>query len=352
MSNSQRRLVFFCPSSLSPSGGIKQIYRHVKILQELGLNVILVLDTDSDLNRSWLKNDFDFKPYFRPNFFLEIYKNKNLKKKFLRLLLIKIRMIINSFLNKKSTFWHPENNDILIIPEIWVRDFENVFPNNDIIIFNQNCFYTVNNFANLKNLKGVVTVSNYSYNYLKLIYNREILMRITLGINTEVFSFEGKKKKIISYMSRKRPKDVEQLLFLSAIYQDFENWEFVNINNVPEIEVAEILKKSIIFLSTSDVEGFGLPPAEAMSCGCIVIGYDGVGGQEFFNSNLCFKINSADILEYFNCLKEVVVNLNINFSHYENLRKSASDFIKYEYSLEVEKNSVHKTWLNLLNNFY
>jgi len=351
MSNSQRRLVFFCPSSLSPSGGVKQIYRHVKLLQELGLNVILVLDTDSDLNKSWLKNYFDFKPYFWPNLFLEIYKNKKPKKKFLELLLIKIRMVINSFLKNKSTFWIPENNDILIIPEIWVLDFVDVFPNNDIIIFNQNCFYTVNNYANLKNLKVVVTVSNYSYNYLKLIYNREILMQITLGIDTELFSFEGKKKKVICYMSRKRYNDIEQLLFLAKFDKEFDSWEFININNLPESDVATILKKSIIFLSTSDLEGFGLPPAEAMSCGCIVIGYDGGGGQEFLKNNICFNINSGAILEYFNCLKEVVMNLNVNYHHYDDLRESASDFIKNHYSLEIEKKSVQETWFNLLSSF-
>jgi hypothetical protein len=32
------------------------------------------------------------------------------------------------------------------------------------------------------------------------------------------------------------------------------------------------------------VRGFRFPPAEAMLCGCVVVGYHGKGGQEYFFS--------------------------------------------------------------------
>lgn len=349
--NINKRLVFFSPSSVTPSGGVKQIYRNIYLLKQLGLNVILVLDNDGKLNKSWLNNDFDIKPFYNPNLFLNIFKKREPKKKFIRSFIINCKITIYSLNKYIITYWQIEKNDLLIIPELWVKDFNDIFPDNDIIIFNQNCFYTVNNYADLKNLRGVVTISNYSHKYLQLIYKSEIVKRIFPGINTELFSFDGNKKKVICYMSRKRYSDIEQLLFLAKLRKEFDSWEFININNLPESDVAEILKKSIIFLSTSDLEGFGLPPAEAMSCGCIVIGYDGGGGQEIFKNNICFKINSGAILEYFNCLKEVVMNLNINYNYYDDLRESASDFIKDHYSLEIEKKSVQETWFNLLSSF-
>ena len=38
-----------------------------------------------------------------------------------------------------------------------------------------------------------------------------------------------------------------------------------NIENKTEKEVADIMKESAVFLSFNHKEGFGLPPAEAMS---------------------------------------------------------------------------------------
>ncbi len=31
----------------------------------------------------------------------------------------------------------------------------------------------------------------------------------------------------------------------------------------------------------SNLEGFGLPPVEAMSCGCLIVGFHGQGGLEY-----------------------------------------------------------------------
>ena len=49
-----------------------------------------------------------------------------------------------------------------------------------------------------------------------------------------------------------------------------------------EAAVADILRESQVFLSFGHPEGFGLPPAEALACGCLVIGYHGGGGREYF----------------------------------------------------------------------
>ena len=42
-------------------------------------------------------------------------------------------------------------------------------------------------------------------------------------------------------------------------------------------EVACALQDSLLFLSCGHPEGFGLPLAEAIACGCLVVGYHGLG---------------------------------------------------------------------------
>ncbi|WP_027188781.1 hypothetical protein [Desulfovibrio cuneatus] len=57
--------------------------------------------------------------------------------------------------------------------------------------------------------------------------------------------------------------------------------EWVTLHNMPQEAVATTLASCHIYLSTGFPEGFGLPPAEAMACGCVPVGCTGFGGWEF-----------------------------------------------------------------------
>ena len=46
-------------------------------------------------------------------------------------------------------------------------------------------------------------------------------------------------------------------------------------------EVALALQEALLFLSCGHPEGFGLPLAEAIACGCLVVGYHGLAGRDF-----------------------------------------------------------------------
>ena len=59
-------------------------------------------------------------------------------------------------------------------------------------------------------------------------------------------------------------------------------WTFVPIHGMTQVEVAGVLRDSSLFLSFGHPEGFGLPVAESLACGCTVIGYSGIGGHELF----------------------------------------------------------------------
>lgn len=60
--------------------------------------------------------------------------------------------------------------------------------------------------------------------------------------------------------------------------------EFVEIENMTRPQVAEALAGADIFLATAFPEGFGLPPLEAMACGCVPVGFSGLGGFDYLRN--------------------------------------------------------------------
>ncbi len=57
--------------------------------------------------------------------------------------------------------------------------------------------------------------------------------------------------------------------------------EWVEINGRSPAEVAALLASCQIFLATGFPEGCPLPPLEAMACGCLVVGFHGLGGLDY-----------------------------------------------------------------------
>jgi glycosyltransferase involved in cell wall biosynthesis len=110
----------------------------------------------------------------------------------------------------------------------------------------------------------------------------------------EIFK-PGIKTNTVSYMPRKnRAFGCFVINYLCGKYPEVE---YVAIDNMNREQVAEVLGRSKIFLSFGGPEGFGMPPLEAALAGCKVIGFDGGGGEEFFNRPIFNKIPFYDHME-------------------------------------------------------
>ncbi len=74
--------------------------------------------------------------------------------------------------------------------------------------------------------------------------------------------------------------------------KDFPNW--INYYYLPSRKkIVELMNNHFIFLHTSYHEGYGLPPAEAMACGCCVITTNCGGVSDFaINNKTAFIVNS------------------------------------------------------------
>ncbi len=343
----KQKIYFLCPAQKHPTGGVKQIYRQVDILNANGYEAAVV-HGKKNFRVNWFVNDTVIKYY--PYLFFKINSARKVGLKYT------IKNFFKSlFISKKM----PEKDAILVFPEIYGKGIGNGNFEYKKVIFNQNCYYTFDSFVKPsdeknnpyveENTLGCMVVSEDSKNYLEYAFPNLQIERLFLGIKDAFFIEEGfAKKKQIAYMPRKLGRDLNQVIHLIKNKSFMKDWELVPISGKSEKEVAEILKSSAIYLSTNHIEGFGLPPAEAMASGCYVIGYAGNGGLEYFKEIFCSKIPDGNILLFAREIEKIVTEYDINPTSIIHKGTIASEFVKSIYNLQNEEASVLSAWKNLL----
>ncbi|MBY0425670.1 MAG: glycosyltransferase, partial [Cytophagales bacterium] len=91
-----------------------------------------------------------------------------------------------------------------------------------------------------------------------------------------------------------------------------------------------------------------LPPAEAMACGCIVVGYHGGGGEEYFKNEFSYAINFGDIIAFAQKVEELISQYNNNITPFLDRMKAASSYILSTYSEENERLVLENAWKKLI----
>ncbi|PUV23708.1 glycosyltransferase [Sphingobacterium athyrii] len=341
-------IYFICPTNKYATGGVKQMYRQVEVLNDNGINARILHKWHGNREK-WLQNNppISYSPYI----FKQIKYKANSKSIniFRRLTLFFLKMI-----SKKIG-----SNSILVFPEFYGLNAHKITPNLPRVIFNQNCYYTFdhsdnfdlqnNTYTDDKTL-AVITVSEDSQSYLKYIFPKIPIHKLRLGINNELFFYSKEKKKQICFMPRKLSHDISQVINILRLRGMDSSWNLVPIEDKSEKEVAQIMRESSIFLSFNHREGFGLPPAEAMACGCIVVGYIGRGGAEYFKPEFSYSVEEGDIIGYVNKIIYVINLFETNVDLVTVQRKQASDFILNNYSINNEISDVVDVWKNTLKN--
>src|SRR5699024_9690862 len=80
-------------------------------------------------------------------------------------------------------------------------------------------------------------------------------------------------------------REYKKLLRLYQRKYSLGSLSFKKVQNLPQEQLSTIMGQHKYYLTLTPVEGFGLPPLEAMSSGCAVLGFDGYGGQDYFTTD-------------------------------------------------------------------
>ena len=258
--------------------------------------------------------------------------------------------------------------DIIIMPETFLSVVSAYHPHIKKIIFNQNGSYTfglngVNEWNPSSVIKGynhpsihkVWCVSQYDYDLLSLIVTNHVKKVGLIANGLEPICNIPKdsiKKYQICYMPRKNSRDSSIVSSLLKSQSWFHGWYLHPIQNLRHKQVIEVFQQSLIFLSFGHPEGFGLPVAEAMACGCAVVGYSGLGGRELFqlaeHHQLGIPVEFGDWIGFLIGVRSIIHSFNQFPSvHIANAHKLSSDIL-----LSYGFDSMIKSVDNVLSDLY
>ena len=280
------RVIYGCPAINVPTGGIKVIYKQCELLKSLGVQSYIWHPSSPDFRCTW-------------------------------------------FVNQVQTIDQHQFNtatDFIILPEIWVGT--SVFGalksmGFKVGVYVQNAYLThVKHDESPKRLAEnlleadlVLSISKDTTNYLKNILQVSEIKIVPqrLSVNHEMFQSQ-QKLKLMTYMPRKLTQ--HSIRVASALKPLLpHDWHILPIDNMSENNVADLLAKSIIFLSFSEFEGLGLPPVEAALAANYVIGYHGEGGREYWQAPNFTQVNQGDIQSFVKSVLNKVQLLEEDSNH-------------------------------------
>jgi Glycosyl transferases group 1 len=300
---------FLAPDSDTPFGGVRKIYHFVDVLNSIGLRAVVV-HRRPGFRCSWFRNDTPVCP---------------------------------------AEECRPTENDLVTIPEKYVWGLQGVAPGVPKIILNQGAYLTFAGATLLPDatasspyrdpeVVGTIALSVDSCRYLEHAFPGLAVERIHVGIDPGMYFPEQGNARQITFMPRKRRGDAVQVMNILTNRKVLDGWTVRPIDGMSEREAADIMRRSSIYVSLTyeGGEGFGLPAAEAMASGCLVVGYDGRGGSEFFDSAYCVPTPDGDVLELARQLERVITSWGSGRAEYEAMGRQASRFVHAHYSFEQE----------------
>lgn len=243
------RILYLVPERTVPTGGVNTSFEHVALLRNEGFDA-LVLEMNSQA-------PYPFATVEAPSLFLDQG----------------VRFV---------------RGDVLVLPEGSPEYFREMaaMPGVRRLLFCQNHFYFIHSLGRRTDwatlgLDGVFTCSREASDFVARTVGLPEVPVVPCAVDPALFRPRPKRLQV-AFMPRKMPQELTSIRnILSWRRPELADVPWIPVDGVPRAEAARILGESAVFLSTSWYEGLGLPPLEAMACGCVVAGFHGWGGLDY-----------------------------------------------------------------------
>lgn len=255
---------YLVPDVATPHGGVRMAYRHVDCLNALGQPAAVLHETPG-LRATWFPNS--------------------------------TRVVDTRSLRFGA-------DDLLVVPEVYAPSMHSIDPEARVLVFNQGAYLTFDAldpdrspvgspYGAIPRLEGIMTVSQDSADLLSMSFPDVTVDIARPVVDGSVFhpGDDRERDRTFAFVLTRRGRERNQVLHM--LRARGLGWQPVPLSGLSEPEVAQTLRRTAVFMSLSDRDGFGLPPAEAMASGCYVVGYTGGGGEEFFDPDHCSPVRST-----------------------------------------------------------
>lgn len=307
-----------CPDDNTTCGGVKQLYRHVDILRDNGVDATILHQRKG----------------FRCTFFPNKTKITNMQQ-------AKVK-----------------DGDILVIPEINGPHMHNIAPGLRKISFVQNAYFFFQGFPvdqkipyayENKDITDIFSISDDTTDHLKFIFeglDRDIpIHRIKNSVDEEIFYYDpAQKKNQIALMPRRGSLELRETLNGLMYRNKLDGWEIKLIDKMNEAQVARVLRESKIFLPSGYLEGLPLPVMEALACGCVLIGYHGQGAKELFVNAGTINVEVGNVRQFIDCIEGLLMVNRDTPDVFADMCKTNAEFMLENYSAEDEEKSILDAW--------
>ncbi len=346
-----RRHLVFCRDINTPSGGRKMLYWLVDFLNSQNIEAYIVHQR-LNFKSTWFQHNTPIVYLF--NYGLS--HDRSLKK------IIKSGIYaIHSWLKGIKCIQLNSETDILYFPETFINQLDSsVYLSFSKWLINQNAYFLLKqNITAIQKLQlsndkitGILNFSKLNADYSIYLFGNKLKEIQISAFVDDIFVSESnipsEKKKQIAVMPRRgniQLQGIKKMLLLTGV---IEAKQWVEIENYSQEEVKQILTESLVFLTFSEFEGLGLPVAEAMCLGCIVVGNPANGGEELFKFNADFSVNHGNWMEAIQKINEIFKQFDSNPHFFDSHTAQNRAHILANYTKDsVEKN--FKNYINQLN---
>ncbi len=310
-------MLFLAPDYAPPSGGLRTMYRHVDILNAAGIAAAAVHQRPG-FRYSWFENSTATAPV-------------------------------------DSVELGPQ--DVLVFGELDVDLVERLPAAQPYAILNQSGYLTwaktlevSDVYETRPGMRAVVVVSDDIAELLRLAFPTARVLPVRLSIDGTLFHPPPRKTgRLLTYMPRRGADDLAIVFQLLRSDPLLAEWTILPLDGMTHTEVAEAMRRSSIFVTASPREGFGLPSAEAMACGNVVVGYHGFGGREFLRPEFSVPIETGDVKSLARAVGELLRNEAADPGTLASRGSQAARWVLERYSLHAETTSVIDAYSELVS---